>query len=237
MFYIKGNITTVLALVVLLAATDTFAEVFNTPSIPYPGGHFTEQVESERQEAIRLRDIKGIPVAGKEKSQLCEGCHGEFGNSTEPLIPKLAGQYGNYIIKQVRNYQLGTRTHEIMSAMAGTISDDDLLDAAAYFASQKIMKGSRPAKNPLGEKLFLKKDISTMKLACVNCHGERGRGLDPQISAFPVIGGQHKDYIRQQLVNFRDEKRTNSPNYIMNRMTAPLTDAEIESLAEYVSGQ
>lgn len=237
MFYIKGGITTVLALGVLLAAADTFAEAYRTPSIPVPGGHFSNQVDSERQEAIRLRDRKGIPVAGMEKSRLCDGCHGEFGDSTDPQIPKLAGQYGNYILKQVRNYQLGTRSHGIMSAMAATISDDDLLDAAAYYSSQKMMQGVGKAENRPGKKLFLNSEISYMALACINCHGERGKGLEPQISAFPVIGGQHKDYIRQQLVNFRDGKRTNSPNNIMNRITESLTDAQIESLAEYVSGQ
>jgi cytochrome c553 len=237
MFYIKGNITTVLALVVLLVATDTFGKDYNTPSIPVPEGHFNAQVDSERQEAIRLRDRKGIPVVGMEKSRLCDGCHGEFGNSTDPQIPKLAGQYGNYILKQVRNYQLGTRSHGIMSAMAATISDDDLFDAAAYYSSQKMMKGGGKEENRLGKKLFLNQEISNMALACVNCHGERGSGLEPQISAFPVIGGQQKDYIRQQLVNFRDGKRTNTPNNIMNRITESLTDAQIESLADYVSGQ
>lgn len=237
MFYIKGSITTVLALFVLLAATDTFAQGYSTPSIPVPGGPAGAKTNSERQEAIRLLDRKGIPAAGMEKSRLCDGCHGEFGNSTDPQIPKLAGQYGNYILKQVRNYQLGTRSHGIMSAMAATISDDDLLDAAAYYSSQKMMQGASLAGNRLGKKLFSNRTISNLGLACIDCHGERGKGLEPQISAFPVIGGQHKDYIRQQLVNFRNGKRTNSPNNIMNRITGALTDTEIEALAEYVSGQ
>lgn len=237
MLYIKGNITTVFVLVVLLMATGAFAKDYNTPSIPYPGGRSSAETEFWRKEAIRLRNREGSPDAGKEKAQLCDGCHGEFGNSTDPLIPKLAGQYGNYILKQVRNYQINTRSHGIMSAMATTISDDDLLDAAAYYSSQKKMKGSGSADNRLGKELFLKSNISNMQLACVDCHGERGKGLEPQISAFPVIGGQHKDYIRLQLINFRSEKRTNSPNNIMNRMTASLTDAEIELLAEYISNQ
>jgi cytochrome c553 len=232
----KG-ITTVLALVVQLADIDAFAKSFNTPSIPYPEGHFNDQVNSERKEVIMLRNRKATPFAGKGKSLLCDGCHGEFGISTDPLIPNLGGQYGNYIVKQIRNYQLGTRTHGIMSAMAATISDDDLFDVAAYYSSQEKMNGSGKPENRLGKKLYSDSSISNMSLACVNCHGERGHGLEPQISAFPVIGGQHKDYIRQQLLNFRDGKRTNSPNNIMNRMTGSLTDAQIESLADYVSGQ
>ena len=124
-----------------------------------------------------------------------------------------------------------------MTAMAATVSDEDLADVADYFASQKRMEGSSTGDNPIGKKLFFNNNISGVGLACVNCHGERGRGLEPQISVFPIIGGQHKDYIRQQLIDFRNGSRTNSPNGMMNRMARTLTDAEIESLAEYVSQQ
>jgi cytochrome c553 len=237
MIYIKGSITVVVALLIQQVPVDVLAKDYNTPSIPYPQGHFTDQVDSERLEAARLRNRVAVPVAGKVKSRLCDGCHGDSGNSTDPQIPKLAGQYGNYIIKQVRNYQLGNRSHVIMSAMAATISDDDLFDAAAYYSSQKKMNGSGISDNQTGKDLFSNSAISNMGLACVNCHGEGGNGLEPKISAFPVIGGQHKDYVLQQLVDFRDGKRTNSPNNIMNRITGSLTDAQLESLAEYVSGQ
>jgi cytochrome c553 len=64
-----------------------------------------------------------------------------------------------------------------------------------------------------------------------------GKGLTPNTSLFPVIGGQQKEYIRGQLINFRKGDRTNSPNAIMNKITKNLTDAEIDGLAEYVSGQ
>lgn len=236
MLYIKG-LATVLALIVQFADTDALAKSFNTPSIPYPEGHFNDQVNSERKEVIMLRSRDANPASGKEKSQLCAGCHGELGISTDPLIPNLGGQYDNYIVKQIRNYQLGTRTHVIMSAMASTISDDDLFDVAAYYSSQNKNNGSGKSENRLGKKLYSDNSISNMALACVNCHGERGHGLEPRISAFPVIGGQRKEYIRQQLFNFRDGRRTNTPNNIMNRITGSLTDAQIESLADYVSGQ
>ena len=237
---IKGYFATGLILVLVLGCVDTFAEDDvddSTSFMAIQGGRVSSEVNEERKEVRNSRNLTNDPIAGKEKSQLCQGCHGEFGISIDPLIPKLAGQYGNYISKQIRNYKAGKRTHQIMSAMAATIGDDDLSDIAAYFASQPIMKGAKKKDNPLGEKLFLNSNISMLALACVNCHGERGTGLTPQISAFPVIGGQHKDYIRKQLINFRDGDRTNSPNNIMNRMTEPLTDAEIDSLAEYASLQ
>ena len=208
-----------------------------SPYAGVPGGRVSSRVNAERKETLRLRYKTGNPIAGQEKSQLCQGCHGTTGNSTDPLIPKLAGQHANYISKQIRNYQDGARTHEIMEAMASTISDDDLADMAAYFASQNKMKGNGVAENKRGKELFTRSDSTKMGIACVNCHGERGKGIESQISAFPVLGGQHKEYIRQQLMNFRSGDRRNSPYKIMNRIAESLTDSDIESLAEYVSVQ
>lgn len=232
MFNNSCNIATGLTLVALFVVTAAFAQEDTVN--PLKG---IIQPDVNDAEAIKLRSGSGDPVAGREKSQLCQGCHGEYGISMEGLIPKLAGQYANYIGKEIRNYQAGIRSHQIMNAMAGTIDNDqDLADIAAYFASQNKMEGDGPG-NPAGEEIFLHGDVSKMRLACVNCHGVRGKGLEAKISMFPVIGGQQKDYIRRQLINFRDGYRTNSPNGIMNRITSSLTDSEIDSLAEYISAQ
>lgn len=230
----KIKIAAGLALAVLLTST---AAVFAQVDVTSPlTGHVDEGAIEDSALSIKQRSGSGNPIAGREKSQLCQGCHGEFGISTEPLIPKLAGQYGNYIAKEVRNYEAGTRSHQIMNAMAGTItSDEDLADIAAYFASQPKMRGNHSAENPLGKQIFLHGDVSRLLLACVNCHGVNGKGLDPKISTFPVIGGQQKEYLRRQLINFREGERTNSPNGIMNKVAGTLTDDEIEALVEYVS--
>lgn len=232
MFHIKNKIVTSLALVVLLTTTVAFARNESTNPLT---GKIGVDVGDESSESIRLRSGPGDPVAGKDKSQLCQGCHGEEGVSTEGLIPKLAGQYGKYISKELRNYQAGTRSHQIMNAMAATISDEDLADIAAYFASRTKMKGTG-SNNELGKKLFLNGDMSRMMVACFNCHGVNGKGKSPSNSVFPVIGGQQKDYIRGQLINFRAGDRSNSPGGIMNIITQKLTDAELEALADYVSG-
>jgi cytochrome c553 len=223
-----------LTLAALLTANAAFAQ---NDSTPHPLKSNSTDAGDDSAESIKLRKGPGDPLAGRDKSQLCQGCHGEFGDSTEPYIPKLAGQYGKYISKQVRNYQAGIRSHQIMNAMAATLTDEDLADVSAYFASQAKMKGDHSAENTIGKNLFLYGDLPKMRLACVNCHGVRGKGLDPNTSMFPVIGGQHKEYIRLQLINFRDGYRTNSPNGIMTRIADSLTDTEIESLAEYVSTQ
>jgi len=185
---------------------------------------------------IRQRVGSGNPVAGKPISELCQGCHGEFGLSLEELIPNLAGQYASYIAKQLRNFQSGERKHQIMSAMAMTINDADLTNIAAYFASQKKMQGYGSVVNPVAKNLFLNGDKSRNILACVGCHGVNGKGKAPDIATYPVIGGQHKEYLRMQLMNWRKGERTNSPGGVMNKIAKSLTDSEIEALAVYISG-
>lgn len=187
------------------------------------------------KDEVLQRSGNGNPVAGQEKAELCTGCHGEEGISFEGMVPNLAGQYARYIAKQLRNFQAGTRTHQIMSAIAATVSDDDLADISAFFASREKMQGNG-TENKLGKQLFEHGDMSRMMVACINCHGVNGKGKTPTNAVFPVIGGQHKEYIRGQLINFRAGDRSNSPGGVMNIITQKLTDPELEALADYVSG-
>lgn len=192
---------------------------------------------AQNDNAKPIQPRVGDPVAGKAKSLLCQGCHGEDGNSLSTLVPKLAGQNAGYISKQVHNFQTGIRTHAIMNDLAMTVNDDDLADIAAYFASRNKMQGDGLTGKQSGKDLFLTGDASRKIVACVNCHGANGKGLEPNPAMIPVIGGQNKDYLSRQLVNFRKGDRTNSPDGVMNRITKSLTDAELESLAAYISGQ
>lgn len=219
------------ALAFLISGTSAYAK--DDVADPLTGriGSITENAD-----AVKRRTGMGNPVAGKEKSELCQGCHGADGNSIDPLIPKLAGQYDKYIAKQLRNYQLGVRTHQIMNAMAATITDEDLADISSYFASQPKMKGNGGTPNEDAKNLFMRGRISKMVVACVNCHGVNGKGLSPNTSMFPVLGGQHKGYLYKTLLDFKKDDRFNSPNSIMNRIVRSLSDAEIDALAEYISG-
>ena len=235
----KCSIAFSLALVSLLIAPATFAADTAAPAGNINTDWLKNRFADESPESIKLRSAPGDPVAGKDKSQLCQGCHGEKGMTAETMIPNLAGQYGKYISKELRNFQSGVRTHQIMNAMAATISDDDLADIAAYFSSQPKMAGDNSgetsSKAAVGKKLFNNGDMSRMVIACTNCHGVGGKGRAPNISMFPVIGGQQVGYLRGQLINWRAGARTNSPNGIMNRIAQKLTDAEVDSLAEYIS--
>lgn len=179
---------------------------------------------------IKQRIGAGDPVAGKDKSALCQGCHGEDGNSAAPNFPKLAGQYAEYIYRQINNFQTGTRKDPTMTDMAATVTDRrDLADIAAYFASQKQMTGT-PVKHEAGEKLF-------RDYGCLNCHGDDGKGSPANNSIFPIIGGQHKDYLVKQLNDFKTGARDTDMSGTMSELTIRMTDAEIEAVSEYLSGQ
>jgi cytochrome c553 len=231
MLHIKNNIAVCLALAALFTAPVAFGKSAPAAVATAAG----TELADDSAEAIKLRSGPGDPVAGKDKSELCQGCHGVEGVSFEGLAPSLAGQYALYIAKQLRNFQSGLRTHQIMSAIAATVSDDDLADITAYFASRPKMKGAG-SDNKLGKELFLHGDMSRMMVACVNCHGVNGKGKTPTNPVFPVIGGQQKDYLRGQLINFRDGDRGNSPGGVMNIITQKLTDQELDALADYLSG-
>jgi len=232
MFHSKCITSAGLAMVILLLSTAAFAENDSSASQPSSAASANNQSGDE----LKLRIGPGDPVAGKDKAALCFGCHGEDGNSTDPQYPKLAGQYGIYIAKQIRNYLANTRSHQVMSGMASSISDADLADISAYFASQPIMKGAHPSNNKLGKKLFENDDLSRMMVRCNSCHGATGKGMDPGNPVYPVIGGQHKEYLLAQLINFRKGARNNSPGGIMNITVHRLSDAELDALADYISG-
>jgi cytochrome c553 len=92
---------------------------------------------SKKRLSTETNVISGNPLAGKDKSAACAGCHGEDGNSADPNYPRLAGQYEGYLSKVLKDYSKGVRKNAVMNAMAGALSEEDIKDIAAYYASQK----------------------------------------------------------------------------------------------------
>ena len=186
--------------------------------------------------------MKGDPKAGEVKSGLCQGCHGGNGNSEDATFPRLAGQYASYITKQEMEFKSGARANnDTMAGMAATVeSVQDSLDIASYFHSQKMAdKPLAPVDSKLakqGEQIFYNGIPEKNVYGCVNCHGERGKGKAPNISQFPVIGGQHRDYIIKELTDLRAGTRSNDPGGMMQAIARGLDDTEIKALANYLSG-
>lgn len=79
----------------------------------------------------------GDPGDGREKAKTCEACHGLDGKSVEPAYPNLAGQYESYLIKALSDYRSGARSDAIMQSFAANLSNQDIEDLAAWYASQE----------------------------------------------------------------------------------------------------
>ncbi|WP_373938023.1 cytochrome c4 [Vibrio kanaloae] len=185
---------------------------------------------------------QGSIEAGKAKSQTCVACHGADGNSLITQYPKLAGQHEKYLIKQLKELKLGMtsggkqgRYEPVMGAMAMPLSEEDMADLAAYYASLSISNNSTP-ENVVdeGKVLYTAGDSERGLTACTACHGPRGNGTE--LSGFPKISGQHADYIKAQLEKFRDDSRNNDMNAMMRDVAKKLTDADIDTLSKYVGG-
>lgn len=190
-------------------------------------------------EAIADRTGDGNPVAGKVKSETgrCQSCHGVTGHGEAPDYPKLAGQYADYIQNQVRNFQSGQRKHPFIQGATPAISDTDLADIAAYFASQKSMSGGgqHAAESPV-KSLYDRGDLKRDVLACASCHGEGGKSSFNGSDSYPVIGGQQPAYVKAQLLNMRAGARKSGLGGVMNIVAKSLKEEEIEALSNYIAG-
>ncbi|CAM2961748.1 c-type cytochrome [Vibrio neptunius] len=185
---------------------------------------------------------QGSIEAGKAKSQTCVACHGADGNSQLAMYPKLAGQHAKYIEKQLKDFKLGMtsggqqgRVDPVMGGMAMPLSEQDMKDLAAYYTSLPISHNTTP-ENVVeqGKTLYTAGDAKRGLTACIACHGPRGNGTE--LSGFPKISGQHADYIKAQLVKFRDGSRANDMNGMMQDIAKKLTDEDIDTLSKYVGG-
>lgn len=87
--------------------------------------------------AMTSTSIAGDPAAGKSLSATCAGCHGAGGLSFNELWPNLAGQKAGYLAKQMKDFRDGKRNDPVMSAMVKSLSDEDIDNLAAYYASLK----------------------------------------------------------------------------------------------------
>lgn len=87
--------------------------------------------------AVSSPALGGDIGAGKAKAGVCAGCHGPNGISVNPLWPNLAGQHAEYLAKQMKDFRDGRRTDPVMAPMAQGLTDEDIENLAAYYASLK----------------------------------------------------------------------------------------------------
>ena len=177
----------------------------------------------------------GDPAKGKTLSQTCAACHSVDGNSVNPVWPKLAGQHASYTVKQLNDFKKGNRVNAQMTAMVAPLSEQDMQDLAAYFASQKTTPGSaKPELIETGQLIYRAGDYTTGVPACMACHGPNGAGNPTAL--YPALAGQHAEYTAIQLKMFKAEERSNDPNNMMRTITGPMTNLQIEAVSQYIQG-
>ncbi|KAE9641546.1 cytochrome c [Pseudomonas sp. PB106] len=182
----------------------------------------------------------GDAAAGQAKAAVCGACHGPDGNSMAPNFPKLAGQGERYLTKQLHDIKSGKRTVLEMTGLLTNLSDQDLADIAAYFASQQGSVGAADPKIVArGEALFRGGNLEKGLPACTGCHSPNGAGN--AAAGFPHLGGQHAQYIAKQLTDFRKEDpaagRSNDGDAMTMRTIArKLSDEDIAAVASYIQG-
>ena len=181
---------------------------------------------------------KGDVAAGQAKSAICAACHGVDGNSTVPNWPKLAGQHEKYLARQVTLIKSGDRQVPEMLGIVPGLSDQDIEDLSAYFASQEAAPGvADQSQVMLGERIYRAGNAESGVPACMSCHGPTGEGNAP--AGYPALAGQHSVYSSKMLTAFRTGENygdDDTPSGIMNGSASALSDEEIAAVASYIQG-
>ena len=175
---------------------------------------------------------------GKALSASCAACHGDNGISVNPVWPKLAGQNPKYLASQLYEFRKGAegnRNNAVMYGIAVTLSDSDIEDLSAYYASLKSNVGLTQDKYlELGRDMYRGGNMDIKIQACISCHGPNGQGN--YAAAIPMLSGQHSQYTYQQLKNFQSSMRSNDYNKMMRNIVHRMTDEEMKAVASYIEG-
>ena len=170
---------------------------------------------------------------GQATAAVCSACHVADGSRGSPANPILQGQHPEYLVKQLQEFKAGKRKNAIMAGFAATLSEDDMRNVAAFYASKSAKPGAAKDKDlaALGEKIHRGGIADRNIPACAGCHSPSGAGIPAQ---YPRLAGQHADYTEAQLTAFRSGARGNSAQ--MAAIAAKMNDREIKAVADYLAG-
>jgi cytochrome c553 len=167
-------------------------------------------------------------AAGKEKAELCSGCHGENGISQMENVPSLAAQPDLFIQWQLVFFRSGTRKNEQMQPIIEQIDNNDIRNLGAYFASLKPPEGKKPDDNP---DLSAKGAQAAVGRRCASCHTESYGGT----KAVSRIAGQREDYLLKALRDYKSGVRAGGGMAAMAEVAYSLSEEEITALAHYLA--
>jgi cytochrome c553 len=196
--------------------------------------HYRPLLRALRGLALALSVLTSAPTyaadlaAGKEKAELCAGCHGEGGISQTENIPSLAGQPDQFVQWQLVFFRAGTRKSEQMQPIVEQINNDDIRNLGAYFASLAPAKTSKPDDNP---DLSAKGAQAAAGRRCAACHTDTFAGT----KAVARIAGQREEYLLKALHEYKSGVRSGGGVAAMADVAYPLSVEEITALAHYLA--
>ena len=165
-------------------------------------------------------------AADRKAAEPCFACHGPDGSPQSPAFPLLAGQTWRYTYIQLKDFKEGRRSDPQMTPVAAALSRDEMIALGNFFAAQK----PRPIEFKADpERVQTGKKISDAVL-CPMCHLGDFVGQNE----IPRVAGQHPDYVRKQLQDFKAKRRTNDAGN-MTSVAGTLSDEDIENLAHYIA--
>jgi cytochrome c553 len=180
----------------------------------------------------RRKLAHGDTKAGARIATTCNNCHGAGGVSSDAIIPNLAGQSPAAIYKQLEDFRSGKRYAAVMGVYVSPLSEQDLLDLAAYYAALPDPTGNpfntQNASNTVMRHLIEVGDPLRGIAPCASCHGPLG--ITP---GAPGLRGQQRAYLELQMQLFKDGKRRNDISKQMRSVASQLTSGEIAMLADY----
>ncbi len=168
--------------------------------------------------------------------EACVFCHGEKGEASNPIYPRLAAQNREYMARQLRLFRSGERKSDIMNEQAGDLTDEEIEALATYFAAQPPL-GHKLAEDEwerqlweVGRYVYRYGDPFENIPPCMTCHGKDARGS----KTLPRLAGQHRKYIVNQLQAFKTGKRQ-TDNAMMRSIAKNLSRLAMEGVALYLS--
>jgi cytochrome c553 len=186
--------------------------------------------------AATAQEVKGDATAGEKKIAMCIGCHGIKGYQASfpeiHKVPMISGQGAAYIASALNAYKKGERRHPTMRGVADSLTEQDIADVSAYYATSGVVDGAAPQAKAVDGSARVAALVT--KGACASCHGESfSKPIDP---SYPKIAGQHKDYLFVALKAYKAEPTAlvGRGNAIMGGIAKQFSNAELKELANYV---
>src|SRR3984957_3352322 len=162
-----------------------------------------------------------------DKGEVGGPCHGEKGLPAEPAIPIIWGQHEGYLYLELRDLQKGARKDDQMTPIAQSLSKEDVLARAAYFAAKPWPKTGAPD----ASKADVTSAMTAIKsVVCTSCHLEQFEGD----SSVPRLAGQERDYLAKTMTDFRTRARANNPG--MSDLMNTVTPEQVTAIAAFLAG-